>query len=60
MKAMAEKGETWSLQDGLLLRYSKLYVPEAMLIDTIPLRTAIIKEVHDQPLTGHLGRTKLR
>jgi len=26
----------------------------------MPLRTAIIREAHDQPLSGHLGRTKLR
>jgi Integrase zinc binding domain len=59
-KANAEAEETWSLKDGLLLRYGKLYVPDAMLTESMPLRTALIKEAHEQPLTGHPGRAKLR
>jgi hypothetical protein len=31
-----------------------------MLTDEMLLRTAIIREAHDQPFLGHLGRTKLR
>jgi hypothetical protein len=48
------------LQDGLLLQYGKLYVPDSMLTDEMLLRTTIIREAHDQPLLGHPGRTKLR
>ena len=59
-KAEFEQEKTWQLRDGLLLRYGKLYVPDSMLTDDMPLRTAIIREAHDQPLSGHLGRTKLR
>jgi transposase InsO family protein len=59
-KASAEAEETWTLKDGLLLRYGKLYVPDAMLTESMPLRTALIKEAHEQPLTGHPGRAKLR
>jgi hypothetical protein len=61
-KARQEKEETWSLRDGLLLRYGKVYVTEGFVdIDRkIPLRTVIIKEAHEQPLTRHLGRTKLK
>jgi len=42
------------------LRYKKLYMPDSMLIDEMPLRTTIIREAHDQPLSSHLRRTKLR
>ena len=59
-KAKFEQERTWQLRDGLLLRYGKLYVPNDMLTDEMPLRTAIIREAHDQPLSGHPGRTKLR
>ena len=59
-KAQTEQADnTWSLRDGLLLRHNKLYVTDGM-IDEIPLRTAIIREAHEQPLSGHPGRTKLR
>jgi hypothetical protein len=59
-KAEFEQEKTWQLKDSLLLQYGKLYVPDSMLIDEMPLRIAIICEAHDQPLSGHLGRTKLR
>ena len=50
-KAQTEKEDTWQLQDGLLLRLGKLYVPDTMLTPQMPLRTAIIREAHDQPLS---------
>jgi transposase InsO family protein len=59
-KAKNEKEGTWQLRDGLLLRYGKLYVPDSQLTDRMPLRTALIKEAHEQPLMGHPGRAKLR
>jgi len=59
-KAKNEKEDTWQLQDGLLLRYGKLYVPDSMLTPEMPLRTALIKEAHAQPMMGHPGRAKLR
>ena len=59
-KADTETEGTWSVRDGLLLRYGKLYIPDTMLTESMPLRTAIIREAHDQPLTGHPGRNKLR
>jgi transposase InsO family protein len=31
-----------------------------MLTESMPLRTALIKEAHEQPLMGHPGRAKLR
>ena len=52
--------KTWQIRDKLLLRHGKLYVTNDMLTDQMPLRTAIIREAHDQPLSGHPGRTKLR
>jgi len=59
-KAEFEQEKTWQLKDSLLLRYKKLYMPDSMLIDEMPLRTTIIREAHDQPLSSHLRRTKLR
>jgi hypothetical protein len=58
-KAKTESENTWKLQGGLLLRYRKLYVPNVMLTASMLLRTAVIREVYDQPLTGHPRRTKL-
>jgi hypothetical protein len=60
IKATGETEETWQLRDGLLLRYGKLYIPDGMITDRMPLRTAIIREAHAQPLSGHPGQTKLR
>jgi len=59
-KAQHESEGTWQLRDGLLLRYSKLYVTDGEVTPGMPLRTAIIREAHDQPLSGHPGRSKLR
>jgi hypothetical protein len=59
-KAQHETEGTWELRDGLLLRYGKLYVTEGLVTTGMPLRTAIIREAHDQPLSGHPGRAKLR
>src|SRR6266536_63615 len=59
IKAQTESDETWTLRDGLLLRQGKLYVTEGKIKDT-PLRTAIIREVHAQPLSGHPGIAKLK
>jgi hypothetical protein len=52
--------DVWSLQDGLLLRYGKLYVPDGEVVRGQPLRTALIREAHEQPLSGHPGKAKLR
>jgi len=60
IKARSEGEDTWQLKNGLLLRQGKLYVPDSMLIESMPLRTALIREAHDQPLMGHPGRAKLR
>src|SRR5579862_4436921 len=60
VKARTEVEDTWQLRDGLLLRYGKLYVPDSPLTPEMPLRTALIREAHDQPLMGHPGRAKLR
>ena len=60
VKAQNETEDIWQLRDGLLLRYGKLYVPDGLLTPETPLRTALIREAHDQPLIGHPGRAKLR
>jgi transposase InsO family protein len=54
-----QKDNTWTLREGLLLRYGKLYITDEKIQNT-PLRTAIIREAHEQPLSGHPGRAKLR
>ena len=46
-KAEFEQEKTQQLKDSLLLRYGKLYVPDSMLIDEMPLRIAIIYKAHD-------------
>ena len=58
-QAVNDSDETWTLREGLLLRHGKLYVTDGH-IDGVPLTTAVIREAHDQPLTGHPGRAKLR
>lgn len=60
IKAQKETEDTWQLRDGLLLRYGKLFVTGDNINPGMPLRTALIKEAHEQPLSGHPGRTKLR
>jgi hypothetical protein len=59
-KAQHETEGTWELRDGLLLRYGKLYVTKGTVILGMLLRTAIIREAHDQPLSSHPSRAKLR
>ena len=59
-KARNETEGTWQLRNGLLLRLGKLYMPDSPLTPKMPLRTALIREAHDQPLMGHPGRAKLR
>ena len=53
IKAQNKKESTWELRDRLLLRYKKLYVPNCMLTEQMLLRTILIQEAHDQPLSGH-------
>jgi transposase InsO family protein len=60
VKARTEADTLWKLRDGLLLRDGKLYVPDGQLTPEIPLRTALIREAHEQPLSGHPGHAKLR
>jgi len=60
IKAQAEAEDTWQLKDGLLFRYGKLYVTDGFIAPDMPLRTALIREAHDQPLSGHPGHRKLR
>jgi hypothetical protein len=36
-KARAEVEDTWQLQDGLLLKHGKLYMPDSSLIPEMPL-----------------------
>jgi hypothetical protein len=45
-KARNEKEDTWQLQNSLLLRYRKLYMPDSILMPEMPLRTTLIKEAH--------------
>ena len=47
IRAQNKKEGTWQLKDGLLLCYKKLYVPNCMLTERMPLRTVLIQEVHD-------------
>ena len=46
-KAKFEQEKTQQLKDGLLLQYKKLYVPDSMLINKMPLRIAIIREAYN-------------
>ena len=63
-KAQEElQDDTWQLREGVLLRHEKLYVTESTIeskTGAVPLRTAIIREAHEQPLSGHPGRAKLK
>ena len=60
IKAQNEKESIWQFRNGLLLRDGKLYVPDDLFTPGIPLRTALIREAHEQPMMGHPGRAKLR
>jgi hypothetical protein len=55
IKAQVKAEDTWQLKDGLLFRYSKLYVTDGFIALDMPLQMALIREAHDQPLSGHLG-----
>ena len=57
-REIAARGdETWTLDDGLLLRSGKLVVP----LDPDPtLRTRLLNEVHRQVSTAHPGQAKTR
>lgn len=46
-----------SLEDGLLYYKGRLFVPDDMFED-VPIRTALIKEVHDQISAAHPGEKK--
>lgn len=52
-KARGEK-DGWTLQDGLLLKGNRLFIPN----DDPELRTQLLDEVHTQVSTAHPGRTK--
>jgi hypothetical protein len=47
IKAKFEQEKTWQLKDSLLLQYKKLYILDNMLIDKMPLQTAIIYKAYD-------------
>ena len=49
-----EGADDWNLQDGLLLKGNRLFVPD----DDPELRTQLLNEVHAQVSTAHPGRTK--
>jgi hypothetical protein len=57
--AQAES-DVWTLQDGLLLRYGRLYITEDEIAPGLPLQTALIRKAHNKPLSGYPGRIKLR
>jgi hypothetical protein len=59
-KTRNEKKGTWQLRDRLLLQLEKLYIPDSQLTPEMPLRTALIREAHDQLLMGHSSRAKLQ
>ena len=58
IKTMQEEDEgPWSMKDGILLYNRRLVVPAA-LVEGVPLRTSLIKEVHEQLSTAHPGEKK--
>jgi len=46
------KDEEWSIEDGLVLKEEKIYVPEGVL------RVEVIRRHHDTAVGGHGGRWK--
>ena len=46
-KAEFEQEKTQQLKDGLLLQYRKLYVPDSMLTNEMPLYIAIICKAYN-------------
>ena len=57
IKAAHEAENTWTLENGLLLRYGKLVVPTTDR-DGGAIRTHLIKEAHAQPSAAHPGKHK--
>ena len=58
MRSQAKAGhKDFTIQDELLLCRGALVVPDTKLDDT-PVRTALIKEVYNQPSLAHPGRGK--
>jgi len=47
------KDEEWEIEDGIVMREGKIYVPEG------ELREEIIQLHHDTPVGGHGGRWKM-
>lgn len=45
----------WSVSNGVLFRYNRLYVPDDRM-----LRSDLLVEAHDSKLNGHLGTEKTR
>jgi hypothetical protein len=53
LREQAKKDDIdFSLEDGLLLYYRRLVVPDSQV------RTALIREAHDQVFTAHLNKDK--
>ena len=58
MRSQAKAGyKDFTIQGELLLYRGALVVPDTKL-NEMPVRTALIKEVYDQPSSAHLGRGK--
>jgi len=51
MKAL--KNEKWEVEDGIVLKEGRIYIPEG------ELRKKIIQLHHDTPIEGHGGRWKM-
>ena len=51
MKAL--KNEKWEVEDGIVLKEGRIYIPEG------DLRKKIIQLHHDTPIEGHRGRWKM-
>jgi len=51
MKAL--KNEKWKVEDGIVLKEGRIYIPEG------DLRKKIIQLHHDTPIEGHGGRWKM-
>jgi len=49
----ALKNEEWEVEDGIILKEGRIYVPEG------DLRREIIQLHHDTPIGGHGGRWKM-
>jgi hypothetical protein len=47
IKAKFEQEKTWQLKDSLLLQYKKLYIPDSILTNKMPLRTVIIYKAYN-------------